>query len=70
VTDKPVRWVINTGSQDHRWLGNDYFSSRGAEIIAMARTAATQAQYADQHLQELERFLGARLACHAAYRIH
>jgi glyoxylase-like metal-dependent hydrolase (beta-lactamase superfamily II) len=22
VTDQPVRWVINTGSQDHRWLGN------------------------------------------------
>ena len=25
VTPQPVRWVINTGSQDHRWLGNDYF---------------------------------------------
>lgn len=34
VTDKPVKWVINTGSQDHRWLGNDYFASKGAEIIA------------------------------------
>ena len=22
VTKQPVRWVINTGSQDHRWLGN------------------------------------------------
>ena len=43
VTDKPVRWVINTGSQDHRWLGNDYFAGEGAEVIAMARTAATQA---------------------------
>jgi glyoxylase-like metal-dependent hydrolase (beta-lactamase superfamily II) len=62
VTDKPVRWVINTGSQDHRWLGNDYFASQGAEIIAMAHTAATQAQYGEQHMQGLERFLGARLA--------
>lgn len=61
VTDKPVRWVINTGSQDHRWLGNDFFASRGAEIIAMSRTAATQAQYAAQQLQGLERFLGERL---------
>jgi glyoxylase-like metal-dependent hydrolase (beta-lactamase superfamily II) len=34
VTDKPVVKVINTGGQDHRWLGNDYFSKQGAEIIA------------------------------------
>lgn len=34
VTDKPVRYVINSGGQDHRWFGNDYFSSLGAKIIA------------------------------------
>jgi glyoxylase-like metal-dependent hydrolase (beta-lactamase superfamily II) len=61
VTDKPVRWVVNTGSQDHRWLGNDYFAGQGAEIIALQRTAATQAQSASQQLQGLERFLGKRL---------
>jgi glyoxylase-like metal-dependent hydrolase (beta-lactamase superfamily II) len=61
VTDKPVRWVINTGGQDHRWFGNDYFASRGAEIIALRKTAATQTQYAAQELQSLERFLGERL---------
>jgi glyoxylase-like metal-dependent hydrolase (beta-lactamase superfamily II) len=22
VTPLPVKWVINTGGQDHRWLGN------------------------------------------------
>ena len=42
LTGKPVRWVINTGSQDHRWLGNAYFAGQGAEIIALERTAATQ----------------------------
>ncbi len=62
VTDQPVRWVVNTGSQDHRWLGNDYFSSRGAETIALRRTAATQTEFATQHLQGLERALGTRLA--------
>src|SRR5512139_4221416 len=41
VTRQPVRWVVNTGSQDHRWLGNAYFAGRGAEVIALARTAAT-----------------------------
>jgi glyoxylase-like metal-dependent hydrolase (beta-lactamase superfamily II) len=62
VTEQPVRWVINTGSQDHRWLGNDTFAGRGAEIIAMRRTAASQAQYAAQQMQGLKRFLGDRLA--------
>jgi glyoxylase-like metal-dependent hydrolase (beta-lactamase superfamily II) len=61
VTDKPVRWVINTGSQDHRWLGNDFFAGQGAQIIALRRTAATQSQYAKQHMQGLERQLGARM---------
>jgi glyoxylase-like metal-dependent hydrolase (beta-lactamase superfamily II) len=62
VTELPVRWVLNTGSQDHRWLGNDYFSSWGAMIIALRRTAATQAEFATPHLQGLERSLGKRLA--------
>jgi glyoxylase-like metal-dependent hydrolase (beta-lactamase superfamily II) len=62
VTDKPVRWVINTGSQDHRWLGNAWFASQGAEIIALERTAATQQQYARQQVDGLKRFLGERLA--------
>jgi len=61
VTDKPVTWVVNTGSQDHRWLGNDYFAGKGAEVIALARTAATQAEYAGQHLDGMKRFLGERM---------
>ena len=32
ITDKPVVKVINTGGQDHRWLGNGYFKGLGAEI--------------------------------------
>ena len=61
VTEKPVRWVINTGSQDHRWLGNDYFAGRGAEVFALSRTAATQANHAGQQIEGLKRFLGERL---------
>ncbi|MCP4125741.1 MAG: MBL fold metallo-hydrolase [Gammaproteobacteria bacterium] len=34
VTDKPVVTVINTGGQDHRWLGNGYYKKQGAQIIA------------------------------------
>ncbi|HWR76617.1 MAG TPA: MBL fold metallo-hydrolase [Thiobacillus sp.] len=61
VTKQPVRWVVNTGSQDHRWLGNDYFAGKGAEVIALARTAATQAEYAAQHMEGMTRFLGKRM---------
>lgn len=61
VTDKPVRWVINTGSQDHRWLGNAYFAGNGAEIIALERTAAMQQKNAAQQIENLRRFLGDRL---------
>lgn len=36
VTSQPIRWVINTGGQDHRWLGNGYFKAQGAQLIAHA----------------------------------
>ncbi|MFP5505061.1 MAG: MBL fold metallo-hydrolase [Gammaproteobacteria bacterium] len=61
VTPLPVKWVVNTGSQDHRWLGNDYFAAQGAEIIALERTVQIQKQYATQQLESLRGFLGARL---------
>lgn len=38
ATAAPIRYVINTGGQDHRWLGNGYFKAQGAQIIAQART--------------------------------
>lgn len=34
VTDKAVVTVVNSGGQDHRWLGNGYFKKLGAQIIA------------------------------------
>jgi glyoxylase-like metal-dependent hydrolase (beta-lactamase superfamily II) len=44
VTDQPVKVVINSGGQDHRWLGNGYFRQHGARIIAS--TAAVEDQRA------------------------
>jgi glyoxylase-like metal-dependent hydrolase (beta-lactamase superfamily II) len=58
VTSQPITHVINLGSQDHRWLGNDYFFSQGARILALERTAATQADFARQHLEHLTDTLG------------
>jgi glyoxylase-like metal-dependent hydrolase (beta-lactamase superfamily II) len=40
VTAKSVVWAINTGGQDHRWLGNDYFRGQGARIIASEAAVA------------------------------
>jgi len=36
ITDQPVRFVINSGGQDHRWLGNEYWQAQGAQVIASA----------------------------------
>jgi len=62
VTPKPIRWVLNTGSQDHRWLGNGYFASQGAEIHAMAGSVKTQQSSAQQQLDNLKRFVGKQLS--------
>ncbi|MBK5929746.1 MBL fold metallo-hydrolase [Halochromatium salexigens] len=51
VTDQPVKLVINTGGQDHRWLGNAYFKARGARIIA------SQAAVEDQRARLQEQWL-------------
>lgn len=53
VTDLPVKYVINTGGQDHRWLGNDYFKRRGAEIIASSQAVAYQRENLNDMLTRL-----------------
>ena len=65
VSPQPIRWVINIGVQDHRWLGNGYFADRGAKIIALQRTVASQQHYAADHVALLknvlkDRFEGSR----------
>ena len=42
ITNKPVVTVINTGGQDHRWMGNGYFKNLGAEIIANTKAVIDQ----------------------------
>jgi glyoxylase-like metal-dependent hydrolase (beta-lactamase superfamily II) len=61
VTPKPIRWLLNTGSQDHRWLGNAYFAQKGAQLQAMANTVKTQQVMAAQQLTGLQRFVGEQL---------
>ena len=42
ITDQPVTHVINTGGQDHRWLGNGYWQAQGATVIASEAAVADQ----------------------------
>lgn len=60
VTSQPVRWVINTGGQDHRWLGNAYFQAQGAEVIAHADARADMMNRGNDHLEGLRSALGAK----------
>lgn len=54
VTSQPVKWVINTGGQDHRWLGNGYFIGQGAEVIAHADAKADLLARGGHHLAALK----------------
>lgn len=67
VTTKPVIYAVNTGGQDHRWFGNDYFKRQGATIVAaeaavrdMRERGANQAEATRALLKE--KFDGTRLA--------
>ena len=39
ITDQPVEYIITTGGQDHRWLGNGYWQAQGATVIASMASA-------------------------------
>jgi glyoxylase-like metal-dependent hydrolase (beta-lactamase superfamily II) len=58
VTDKPVVTVINTGGQDHRWLGNGYFKKRGAQIIASKKAVIDQKSRAQDQFILLGNLVG------------
>jgi glyoxylase-like metal-dependent hydrolase (beta-lactamase superfamily II) len=58
ITDKPVIYAINTGGQDHRWLGNGYFQAQGAELIAHAGAEADMRDRGNDQLQALRAVLG------------
>ena len=58
VTDQPVEYVINTGGQDHRWLGNGYWQAQGATVIASQMAVADHRSRAQDHMIALSQFLG------------
>jgi glyoxylase-like metal-dependent hydrolase (beta-lactamase superfamily II) len=58
VTDQPVKWVINTGGQDHRWLGNGHFLAQGAEVMAHSAGQADMNSRGGDQLAALRQALG------------
>lgn len=62
LTDHPVTHVINTGGQDHRWLGNGYWQAQGATVIASKAAVADQKDRGSMQMTGLSRFLGDELA--------
>jgi glyoxylase-like metal-dependent hydrolase (beta-lactamase superfamily II) len=58
LTNKPIKIVINTNSQDHRWLGNDYFRQQGARIIAHHKTVEDQKARLNDQLIRLANTVG------------
>ena len=54
ITQQPVKYVINTGGQDHRWLGNGYFKEQGAQIIASRKARADMAERSASQLAVLK----------------
>jgi len=58
VTDLPVVYVIDTGGQDHRWLGNGYWQAQGATVIASAAADEDHRARASLQMSALTQFLG------------
>jgi glyoxylase-like metal-dependent hydrolase (beta-lactamase superfamily II) len=61
VTRRPVKYVVNTGGQDHRWLGNGYFREQGAEIIAARPARADMEQRSGMQVEALRADLKERM---------
>ncbi|MEW5729653.1 MAG: MBL fold metallo-hydrolase [Pseudomonadota bacterium] len=59
VTDKPVIAVVNTGGQDHRWLGNGHFQAKGARLFASAKAVDDQKTRSDMQFQMMTALIGA-----------
>lgn len=62
LTDKPVTHVINTGGQDHRWLGNGYWKAQGATIIASNDAVSDQQSRSSMQMTMLSQLVGEGLA--------
>ena len=61
ITNKPVKIVINSGGQDHRWLGNGYWKAKGAQIIASRAAVEDHKDRGSLQMSFLDNLLGKEL---------
>lgn len=57
ITDRPVRYVINTNSQPHRIMGNPVFRRQGARILAAETAVARMRDSGQQFAAAVARVL-------------
>jgi glyoxylase-like metal-dependent hydrolase (beta-lactamase superfamily II) len=58
ITSDPIKLVINTGGQDHRWLGNGYFKALGARIVASEKAVDDQKARVQDQMIGLDNLVG------------
>lgn len=58
ITDQPVKYVVNTGGQDHRWIGNSYWQQQGAKVIAAEAAVADHIDRQSMQLSGLAALIG------------
>lgn len=58
LTDSPVAYVINTGGQDHRWLGNGYWQAQGVSVITSAAAHADHLNRGSLQMTALNALIG------------
>ena len=54
----PVKYVINTGGQDHRWFGNAFFRAKGAVIVASKTAVEDQMERGGMQWQVMQTLIG------------
>ncbi len=57
ITNKPVKYAINTNSLPHRVMGNPVFRQAGATIIAHTKSAERMAAQSGNYASAIERIL-------------
>ncbi len=60
ITDQPVTHVINTGGQDHRWLGNGCWQAKGAVVMASDAAVADHRDRGSMQMSGLSHLIGAK----------
>jgi len=57
ITPLPVKYVLNSNSQPHRYLGNDVFRKQGAQIITSAKEAKRMQVNGNNYAMMLENIM-------------